>query len=646
MVGFASKAVSSDNDANPQVVVRELIQNALDAVERHDRATTAKVEFRFRWFKTRKLPGIEELRNAFKAARETQGDSIAASVYAQVEGIRRALEAETLPLLDVRDNGVGLDRSAMNALLGEGRTDKTGREGSRSAGSYGLGHFTTFAVTNLQYVLYGGVSKTAATTMSAHAVLASHQDEHGGLREPHGYFIKDHDPRDVKNWFVFPQNEEVPQFVRQPLDEVRQSYGSGSVILIPAFNAFREEIADDFEKLADRILMATAQNFYPAVQRERLEVTVMQQGHSPKNLKKNNLANYLNRSPSTGREAKRAIAGHQTIIEGREEKLTTSKGSVRMHVRMAGPLERVQLSIFRNGMFIAAGSTLPSQLQPHKFGMCKPFVGVLCFEPPATIGEKDDLYEMLRTSEGEKHLNVDVKRLTRKKRAIFRECMRELATKVAEVVGTDDTDQFSPDFLLLNPIPSGRGRSQPTSRQQRDGSQTGGLSEVPVGLKDDPMHGGPIDPDGIPGSGGGRGSGGGSEGLRPPDEPRLDRSLPPRRMRPVLRALGPSHIKVVVLPDENIPNARLRLAQHSGADPSCDAGLPYSYAAFSMEMDEGTGVTREVPLGTLKAGERRTFNLDLGGSIDAREAVFMPVVVSVAESAVQDDDGDDSGEPR
>ena len=29
--GFASKAVSSDNDANPSVVVRELIQNSLDA---------------------------------------------------------------------------------------------------------------------------------------------------------------------------------------------------------------------------------------------------------------------------------------------------------------------------------------------------------------------------------------------------------------------------------------------------------------------------------------------------------------------------------------------------------------------------------------------------------------------------------------
>lgn len=645
MVGFASKAVSSDNDANPRVVVRELIQNALDAAEQRGE-TTARVEFRLRDIQTRDLPGIEEFRTAFEASCKTQGDSIAAAAHSQVEGIRRALEADTLRLLEVRDNGVGLDRGRMNALLGEGRTDKTGSAGSRSAGSYGLGHFTTFAVTNLQYVLYGGVNAAGATTMSAHAVLASHLGDDDELHEPHGYFIQGRDPTDVNNWFVFPQNEEVPQFVAEPLDEVQRHHGSGSVILIPAFNDFREEAAGDFDKLADLILEATAQNFYPAVRHEQLEVSVMQGEQSRKSLRKSNLDEYLHGAAS-GRDAKRAHAGYRAIVEGREEELTTSNGSVRMYVRTAEPLERIQLSIFRNGMFIAAGSTLPIQLQPHRFGACKPFVGVLCFEPPATRGEEDDLYEMLRTSEGEKHLNVDAKRLPQKKRSVFHQCMRELQSKISEVAGPDDTDQFAPDFLLLNPILPGKGSNQPRNRQRQDNPESGGLSEVPAGLGNQPMHGGPVDPDGGGGSGGGDGPGGGDKGLPRPDEPRLDRNLPPRRIRPVLRALGASRIKVVVVPEDDIPNAKLRLALHSGADPSCDAGLPYAYAAFSMEG--GTVVTREVPLGTLNAGVRRTFELDLHDGIDAREAVFMPAVVSVPEDNPETSEDparkDDGGEP-
>ena len=44
--GFASKAVSSDNDANPSVIVRELVQNSLDAARLAEREQV-KVAFVF-----------------------------------------------------------------------------------------------------------------------------------------------------------------------------------------------------------------------------------------------------------------------------------------------------------------------------------------------------------------------------------------------------------------------------------------------------------------------------------------------------------------------------------------------------------------------------------------------------------------------
>lgn len=627
-VGFASKAVASDNDANPQVVVRELLQNALDAAEQRTNPEPAMVEFRLREVDINAIPGIEEFRRAFDASCATQGDSIAAAARAQVEGIRRALQANTVRILEVRDNGVGLDPRRMNALLAEGRTDKTGSEGSRSAGSYGLGHFTTFAVTNLQYVLYGGVDAAGNTAMSAHAVLASHLID-GQMRDAHGYFIRGRDNTDITNWFAFPQNEEVPPFIAEPLGEIHERSGSGSVILIPAFNDFRET-AENFEKLAELILGASAQSFYPAVHHGRLKVSIIE-GDNRQELHAGNLGQYLEEGTS-GHEARRAYAGYQAIVSGEEEEIATTMGSVRMYIRPAEVHERIQLSIFRNGMFIAAGGTLPSQLRPHQFGACKPFVGVLCFEPPsADKSGPETLYEMLRTSEGEKHLNVDAKRLERKQRASFHDCMRQLQTQISDVAGLNELDQFTPDFLLLNPLMSGGGRNRSTNRQRQDKADAGGLSEVPVSISNAPVPDDPVNPDGETGYGEGDGGGGeGGTGVpRDPSEPRLSLNQPTRRMRPALRAMSSSKIKVTILPDENIPNARLMLVRHSGADPSCDAGLSHSYVEFAMNGEAESSY--QVPIGALTAGMRKTFEIDLRDEVNAQEAVFVPRVVSVTE---------------
>ena len=53
------------------------------------------------------------------------------------------------------------DTLRTNALLSDGLTNKVGQD-ARSAGSYGLGHYTAFPASDLQYVLYGGVTATGA----------------------------------------------------------------------------------------------------------------------------------------------------------------------------------------------------------------------------------------------------------------------------------------------------------------------------------------------------------------------------------------------------------------------------------------------------------------------------------------------------
>ena len=132
---FASKAVASDNDANASVIVRELIQNCLDAgtdagVER------VEVDFEISDLKLDDIPGIEAYKRAFKAAREQQAGQVQDAAAIQIERIEKRLLAPSVAVLNVRDNGIGLDMERTNALLSDGLSNKTGAD-SGSAGSFG-----------------------------------------------------------------------------------------------------------------------------------------------------------------------------------------------------------------------------------------------------------------------------------------------------------------------------------------------------------------------------------------------------------------------------------------------------------------------------------------------------------------------------
>ena len=87
--GFASKAVSSDNDANPSVIVRELIQNSLDAGV--GIPGPVEVDFIFADMRVSDIPGINVYRSAFEAAKRDLGDRIQEAAEAQIERIEDSL---------------------------------------------------------------------------------------------------------------------------------------------------------------------------------------------------------------------------------------------------------------------------------------------------------------------------------------------------------------------------------------------------------------------------------------------------------------------------------------------------------------------------------------------------------------------------
>ena len=145
---FTSGAANAYSDTVPDVVVRELIQNSLDAWRELDAASAgecARISFHLDKLTVDDIPGIEDYRlaldNAESFMREQHPDSPPAQAEGIVARMRRALDAEYVDVLTVTDNGAGLTRKAMWGLLSDGQSVKSGASG----GAIGNGHFTAFS---------------------------------------------------------------------------------------------------------------------------------------------------------------------------------------------------------------------------------------------------------------------------------------------------------------------------------------------------------------------------------------------------------------------------------------------------------------------------------------------------------------------
>ena len=147
---FTNSSTSQFNDKNEHALFRELIQNALDAAQPN---ASAEVKISHHTVNTYEMPGLDDLQAALDAAREFWDED--PQTHKIVPRIQYALDENTLDLLVITDNGVGLNKDRMNDILHDGAS----RKDPSSAGSYGNGHISTFKFSDLLYVLYVGLSE-------------------------------------------------------------------------------------------------------------------------------------------------------------------------------------------------------------------------------------------------------------------------------------------------------------------------------------------------------------------------------------------------------------------------------------------------------------------------------------------------------
>ena len=621
--GFTSAGLTGYRDLNPTTIVRELIQNSLDAV-RETGTKKATVRFEVEHSNLSEMPAIEAYRTAFDAAVETQTTLCEGTLPDQAQGVAdtvsECLKKSTIETLFVTDNGVGLDMKRMNGLLADGLSVKS----SAGAGAVGNGHLTVVPASDMRLVFYGGLND-GKKIASGHTILATFLKDNK-LMGKDGHFITGTNPG-VKNRYVFPEDNSIPDFIGTRLQKIEEEWETGTVVAVPGFNRFREPD----EKLWPLFSRAAVCNFFAAIVQGDLTVEYFDYEKDVlEELKSDNLEEILAKFKSEKRVKKflpgsKAYEAYQTMKYGQEHVIPTEIGDLTIKLRKLDQGSRSRIDLCRNGMWIC--DKLP-RLPTTNFADYQPFGCLILLN--AADGE---IHRLVRKSEGPLHNDLEgIKSL----KPDERRALNQAFTNISEFL-TDNLEKLPEEKLQISDVftiatqgvSSGGSRSGLVGEldkvRPRLGRGTSG-SENETGQEN-----GGNDPDKGSGGGGGKGRSGRGE---------FKKSGKGIQFGAIAVPTGLRSYQIEIIPGEEVPQSEIRFALDEGLDETCDSMNGEGFVRLEKVTLDGAKVLRKnlvskggcvlgVRLGQLDPNKRRqlAFDFKLPDNIHATEDT--PVVLKI-----------------
>ena len=436
--GFLNLAMAKW-DGNPEPIVREMLQNCLDAAVEANRVA-GEVWFTIRRVAVEAIPGIEAYREQFEGAvSEREKGKQGGAERRVVKRIQQVLAGPDTQVLFCRDNGIGLNADRMKRILTEGNTDKS----EAGAGAFGIGHLTAFAASDLRFIHYAGRSRSDGILQdvaSAHAVLAARTVDSNSGRGAHGFWLLG-DDRTLFHPHPYPNT--VPPLLRSEIECLEDT---GSVVGVIGFNGFRSD-----EKPVDAISRVAAKNFLVAIWNGSMVVHIRDETtSSEQTVDRERLERILDRERSRKRaeqgggwlSGEQAYRAWKTLETGR--KLRFEEDGVGGYFRSlsdgAKLRARSRVQVFRNGMWITNEA---DRLLPRDFNGFKPFDAILEIHSGA-VGD------LLRGAEGPEHRGLERRRLGRQGSRALLDKLKELAARLREEAGqVEQSEEFTPTGFAM-----------------------------------------------------------------------------------------------------------------------------------------------------------------------------------------------------
>ena len=448
--GWDSAAVKRD-DASDERVVRELVQNALDAAEGSE---PIEVGFHLANFKVSDLPHIEDYKNAYDQAVKTLENHPSVTGQQVTDRIDSVLSSDKADCLVCVDDAKGLSGSAIQRLYSEGITDKP----TQGRGSVGLGHLTAFAASDLRYVLYAGrhlETGKPSNSFGGHAILATQdtrnpKDKSGNQLSPDGFICDDDRAIDYVSDMV--GTTDVPTMIQEYLPR----NDTGSVVMLCGYSPLISP--PNNLSHADWLLGAIAKNFMVAILQGTLTISFVT-SESPKNrCDKDNLEQTLRRleyqkvhtKHIAGPPGRVACSLWETLKSGSHIELDGELDGTQIWVRPLTVDEtRSRVAIFREGMWITDKCPL---LINRYFGENAPFSAVVNLP---TDPRSNSFTSLVREAEGTSHLEVNLDNITNTRhRERLRHLLGLLQQKLTELAPTNDVERYIPPEFRLFDLPA------------------------------------------------------------------------------------------------------------------------------------------------------------------------------------------------
>ncbi len=451
--GFTSFSTASFNDLPPARIIRELIQNSLDAAAEAGE-TTAKMRFQVDNIRPGDIPDLKGYANAFKKAVAHQTKSnggqlpdAAQEVADRIESGLKSIKAGKATILAVSDNGIGLDIKRMNSLLADGASGKS----TSASGSYGVGHLAPMALSDIRYMLYGGLTSDGKRIASGKTILAAHPGNNK-LNDAKGYLINGFKSGLDGNLYDFLDPKAHPKLVAKHLDALSKEHGHGCVVLVPAFNNFRS----GGRQLWEIVSKVAAYNFAPAIHQGKLAIVVQEKGE-PQHLDTESIESILEQEQTRVRAARsvsffaglrpsgqNAYSIMKALTDSKRPKVTVNGDNARINLLTPSLSEYTRIDLFRNGMWIT--DSVPDLSTAH-FANRQSFHAVIEVEAQ----EGGELHRLIRKAEGPMHDKLSTQLLSGPEQGKLKQTFEKITAYINEQVPLISTEEYTvDDFLPIN----------------------------------------------------------------------------------------------------------------------------------------------------------------------------------------------------